>query len=168
MRKFFKNLSSVLLAIVAWLVISTLFWNWVVNLVTDTVPAKKITVFIEADDVDTEAIERYLEEELPDGIKMAKAHPFSYAFFDSSNLLRADVFVIKASNVEQYSESLDRNSEFSGVKIYDAGTKTGALTSVASFGGEDCYIFIGASSPHLEDGAAEYAAKRLIEYKNGR
>lgn len=180
MKRFLKNFSSQIYLYIAWIVLSTMFWGWIFNLVTDTVPAKKITVFIEAESVEETELSEKLEEELPEGIKMAQVHSFSYAFFDSQNLLNADVFIVKASNVEQYSgsfaplpaELLSDGFEFSekdsvkyGIKVYDAATKTGILNQYAEFGDEDCYLFLGADSVHLEDGAALFAAKRLLSIR---
>ena len=177
MKKFFKNLSSVLIAVAAWCVVSSIFWGWVINLVTDTVPAKKVVIFIEAEKVDDLSLSEALYPDLPDGIKMAKVYPFSYAMFDAQNLLTADVFIIKASKIEEYSASLAESADLPagefgysddsslprGVKVYDAASGKGYLTDYVEYGDEDCYLFIGASSPHLEDGAAEYAAKLLLD-----
>ncbi len=180
MKKFFKNLASVLIAIAAWCVVSSIFWGWIINLVTDTIPAKKVVIFIEAEKVDELSLEEALAPDLPDGIKMAKVHSFSYAMFDAQNLLNADVFIIKGSKIEEYSASLSPDAELPegrfgysdgdglprGVKVYDAATGEGCLKDfVDYYGDEDCYLFIGASSPHIGDGAAEYAAKLLLELK---
>ena len=112
---------------------------------------------------------------------MAKVHSFSYAMFDAQNLLNADVYIIKASKIEEYSASLSSDAELPegkfgyseggelprGVKVYDGATGEGYLKDFVNYyGDEDCYLFIGASSPHIEDGAAEYAAKLLLEIQN--
>ena len=181
MKRFFKNLWSVLLAIAAWCVVSSIFWGWVINLVTDTVPAKKVVIFIEAEKVDELSLEEAMAPDLPERIKMAKVHSFSYAMFDAQNLLNADVYIIKASKIEEYSASLSSDAELPegkfgyseggdlprGVKVYDAATGEGYLKDFVNYyGDEDCYLFIGASSPHIEDGAAGYAAKLLLEIQN--
>ena len=35
-----------------------------------------------------------LEEDLPEGIRMIRVHPFSYAAFDESALLQADLYIV--------------------------------------------------------------------------
>ncbi|MBQ7670860.1 MAG: hypothetical protein IJS45_09095 [Clostridia bacterium] len=181
MKRFFKNLGSVLILMLAWAVVSTMFWGWIMNLVTDTVPAKKLTVFIEADKVDTDGVEDILYDGLSEGLTMVKVHPFSYAFFDSQTLLNSDVFVVKGSNIEQYIGSFEplpdalKDSGYEyyvsedgaplGIKVYDKASGTGILSEYVTYGDEDCYLFIGSSSPHLEDGAALFAAEKLLGAK---
>ena len=178
MKRFFKNVGSHIYLFLAWIVLSTIFWGWIFNIVTDTTPAKKITVFIEAESLDDKALAQYLSDDLPDGIKMVKVHPFSYAFFDSETLLSSDVFIVKESNIEKYSGSFyPLGEKFSpgeyyengdgvlGFKVYDAAEQRGILSDYAVFGDEDCYIFIGAKSPHIEDGFALDTLKKLIEIK---
>ena len=40
-----KNIFSQLHTFVLWLLASILFWGWIFTFVTDTVPAKKVTVY---------------------------------------------------------------------------------------------------------------------------
>ena len=181
MKRFFKNLGSVLIMMLAWAVVSTMFWGWIMNLVTDTVPAKKLVVFIEADNVNCEGVEDILYDGLPEGLTMVKVHPFSYAFFDSQTLLNSDTFIVKESNIEQYIGSFeplpdslvneDREYYISddgaplGIKVYDSAAENGILSEYVTYGDEDCYLFIGSSSPHLEDGAALFVAEKLLGAK---
>ena len=181
MIKFFKNLGSIITAILAWIVLSTIFWGWLFNLVTDTTPAHKVTFFIESEALEDDELAFLLEEDMPEGIKMIKVHPFSFAFFDSNTLLSADVYIVKKSNIEQYRDSfapLDGalssgeygdvyaiDSEPYGIKVYDAATGEGILSSFATYPDEDCYLFIGSASAHLEDGISYIYAERLLNIK---
>lgn len=181
MIKFFKNLGSIITAILAWIVLSTLFWGWLFNLVTDTTPKHKVTIFIEGEAVEDDALALALEEDMPEGIKMVKVHPFSFAFFDSNTLLSADVYIVKKSNIEQYRDSfaplggklssgeygevLEIDSEVLGIKVYDAASGEGILSDYVTYPGEDCYLFVGSSSAHLEDGISYIYAERLLNFK---
>ena len=125
-----------------------------------------------------------LEEDLPAGIKMIKAHPFSYAAFGNGDLLAADLFVVRESELEEMlpsfapldGEELDcgdrerfvRDGVFCGVKLKDASGGPGAAETYIGYEpGENYYLFFNAESPHLGsgDGAALRVAESLMKLK---
>ena len=76
---------------VFWALLSTILWAWIFTLLTDTVPEKKVTLYVQTEDCRSVELTLKLEEEKPEGIKMVKVHPFSYAAFGNRELLEADV-----------------------------------------------------------------------------
>lgn len=167
-----KRVLSVIPACVLWLVISTVLWGFIFNIATDTSPKKKITVFIDAENVADADLAEYLEADKPSGIKMIKVHPFSYAMFGDDEITRADVFIIGEKEIEKYvgafAECLVDGDYFVldgvrvGVKIYDKTTKTGAAAQYIGYGDDDYYLLFGNKSAHLDDGAALDVAKKII------
>lgn len=188
--KTLKNLFSYLYVFIIWIILSTMVWNWVFNLATDTSAANKVTVYIESGGVESTGLAVALEKKLVPPLKMVKVHPFSYAMMGSSDLLNADIFIVKESNIEQYKNSFAAlesvsgglsvvSGKFpgdiyyidgiaSGIKVYDGAARSGAaLDYVAYDPGEDCYLFFGNGSAHLEDGIALKAALEISELNGG-
>ena len=176
-----KNIWSQMHRFVLWAVISTIFWAWIFTLVTDTVPAKKVTIYIQTENCRSAELGLKLEETMPEGIRMIKAHPFSYAVFGQNDLLNADFFVIRESEAEEMlpsfapleGESLDcgdrerfcRDGIWYGVKVWDTASGEGDARSYLAYEeGEDYYLFFNADSPHLSsgDGAALRVAETLL------
>ena len=178
--RIFKNVFSKLYVFLIWIIFSTMIWGWIFNLVTDTTVDKKVTLFIEAPVLQDTELAVYLEEDMPEGIKMIKVHPFSYAMINADLLLGSDLFIVRESNIEQYAEDLapidpslyDGDSEIYyidsvayGIKVYDHATKSGLAAEYIEYYDEDCYLFFGADSTHISDGAALRVAERLLELK---
>ena len=165
-----------------WALVSVFLWSFVFSFLTDATPAKKLTVYISAEKVqDVELAARLEESGLPDGIRMIKVHPFSYAMFSDSDLLSADLYVVKASEADGWRDSfrplpdgltgeLDLGDGVRGIRVYDAETGEGVFDELIAYAvpgvpAEDYYLFFGAGSQHTEegDGAALWLAQRFLE-----
>ncbi len=160
-----KNIASQFYLYLLWLLVSVLVWGWVFTRITDTAPEKKVTVFVNAYAVEARALSVELEKSMPEGIKMIRVRPFSYAMFEESSILGADIFIIKGSEIESYRDSLAGD----GIKIYDARTGHGAARQYIRYtidgeAPEDYYLFYGVESVHTgeKDEAAFAVAQTLL------
>lgn len=179
-----KNIASQLHIYLLWLFAAALLWGWIFTFVTDTRPERKVTVFVEALDCRDRDLAVELEKTMPEGIRMIKVHPFTYAMFDEGTLLGADLYIVPASHVEEYRESFADAAGLplaagravgpaGGVRIYEAAGTGGAdsyITYAPPGGaGEDYYLFFGVNSLHAAalngtgDDAALAVAERLLE-----
>ena len=165
-----------------WALVSFLLWSYVFTFLTDAAPAKKLTLYISAYAVeDVELAARLEEGGLPDGIRMVKVHPFSYAMFGETDLLSADLYVVKASEASGWRDSfrplpadmtgdLDLGGGIQGIRVYDAAAGAGVYDELIDYApegvpAEDCYLFFGSGSLHTEsaDGAAKWLARHFLE-----
>ena len=97
-----KNILSQLHTYVLWLLLSAVFWGWIFSaFITDTKPEKKVVVYVDAA-CEEKQLDLLLEDPMPRGLRMVRCHAFSYAVFDSNALLNADLFIVPASDVEEY------------------------------------------------------------------
>ena len=160
--KIVKRILSQLHSFVLWLLISALFWSWIFTFVTDTSPDRKVTVYCKVPEVQEVNLAAALEERMPDGLKMIKAHSFDYVMFGTDAFYQGDVFIVPASEIEYYAEMLVPMEGEQGVKVYDAAAGIGAATAYIRYGTEDYYLFLGAGSVHLEDGKALAVAQALL------
>ena len=173
-----KRTVSALHNYVLWLLIAVFLWGFVFTRLTDVAPERKVTVFVDAYAVEDAALAAELEKYAPEGIKMVKVHPFSYAMFQTSTLRSADVFIVKASDMEQYRPDLRpmepwadgtyyrADGEVWGLRVYDASSGTGAAErfiryAVPDEAPVDYYLCFGKESLHAE--TAEDAAYRIAE-----
>lgn len=158
--RFIKNVFSKLHAFVLWALLAAVFWGWIFTIVTDTSPERKISVYCYVPELrDTElAVE--LEKDMPEGIKMIKVHTFEYVMFNVDLIENGDIYILPKSRIGDYLELLAPGDQ--GEKIYDAATDTGAAAGFMGYRDEDYYLFIGANSPHLEDGKARAVADALL------
>ncbi len=101
-----KNIFSRLHEYILWALISAVFWSWIFTMVTDAAPEKKVSVFADTYAVQDAALAAELQKSAPEGIRMVKVHPFSYAAFDSSTLTSGDVFLVRVSDLEAFREDL--------------------------------------------------------------
>ena len=182
--QFLKNVWSQLHRFVLWALLSTVFWAWIFTLVTDTVPEKKVTVYVLTEECRSTELALQLEETRPEGIKMIKVHPFSYAAFGNADLLGADLYIVGEKDAEEMlpsfapldgedwdpdgREELRRDGTLYGVKIYDGAAGAGAAASFIGYEpGQDYYLFFNADSLHLGsgDGAALRVAEALLKLK---
>ena len=160
--KTIKKIFSQLLIYCTWIIISTLVWSWLFNIATDTSAQKKITVFVEAEEVSDNAFAVYLESVMPEKLKMVKVHPFSYAMFDEYTLTHADIYIVKADEAEKYIESFapienredgkeyfEYDGKTYGIKIYDAATGRGSEKEYITYSDCDYYLFYGVNSVHI-------------------
>ncbi len=174
-KRFFSQLPYYLL----WLLASALLWSWIVGLMTDTQPAKKITFFLNVDAVEEAALSDALEAALPPGLRMVKAHAFSYALFNQDAIRRADVLVVPASQMAEFlpdlaaldvspsAETWTDGGAVYGLRCYDAQSGAGAAQDYVRYPApdaapEDFYLCLTKESPHLDDGAALRVAERYL------
>lgn len=157
-----KNIFSMLHIFLLWMLLSAVFWGWIFTFVTDTSPDRKVSVYCHVPEINDKALAVSLEENMPDGLRMIKVHSFDYVMFDVESIGMGDIFIIPASEIEQYSDSLLYMGADSGVKVYDASSRTGVAEEYISYSDEDHYLFLGAGSVHLEDGKALAVAQQLL------
>ena len=96
-----KNILSQLHTFVLWLLASAIFWGWIFTFVTDTSVEKKITVYCEVPQMEDRLLAAALEEDMPEGLRMIKVHPFSYVMFDMESIGKGDIFIIPAADREE-------------------------------------------------------------------
>ncbi len=184
--KILKNIFSQLHVYVLWLLLSTVLWGWIFSsFITDTKPEYKVVVYADAARCADRELSLRLEDPLPPGLRMVRVHPFSYAMFDRDALLKADLFVVPASEAGEYLSAFSPltipfPSPFGepwksegvpyGVKIYDAASGRGAAGKYIGYAPEeDYYLFFGAKSVHAAaitgsgDDAALDVARRLLD-----
>ena len=100
-----RRIFSRLYVYILWCFLAFLAVGLLFSRIDDTDAARKVTLFADVPAVEDAALASYLEEVMPEGIRMIKVHPFSYAMFDSDNLLSADLYIVPASHVEDYAGS---------------------------------------------------------------
>ncbi len=158
-----KNILRQLHTFVLWALASALLWSWIFTFVTDTSPDRKVTVYCYVDEIRDTELACALERTMPEGLKMIKVHSFRYVMFNIDSIENGDIFVVPASVIGEYDELFtDVNGQY-GVKIYDAASHTGAAAEYLGYGDEDYYLFLGANSPHLEDGKALAVAMDILK-----
>ena len=176
-----KSVWSQLHRFVLWALLSTILWAWIFTLVTDTVPEKKVTLYVQTEGCRSVELTLKLEEEKPEGIKMIKVHPFSYAAFGNRELLTSDLYAVREADAEEMlpsfapldGEMLDtggrelfiRDGVCYGVKLAGPGEKGAAASYMGYEPGESYYLFFNAESSHLGsgDGAALRVAEALLK-----
>ena len=97
---------------VIWILVSAVFVSFLFNLATDVRREKKVTIFAQVDSIREAELETVLAEDLPEGIKMIKAHTFSYSLFGVSELGEDDIYIVKASDIDQYAGNFAPLDEF--------------------------------------------------------
>ena len=97
---------------------------------------------------------------------MIKVHRFTEALFGDRTFLNADIYIVRASDVEELRDAFSGE----GIKVYDAETGRGAADGYISYWvpgaeSEDYYLFYGINSLHTgkQDTAAFYVAERFME-----
>ena len=183
--RFFRNILSQLHSYVLWALLSAVVWGWIfTSFVCDAPAAKKVVIYVDAPVTMDRELDIRLEEELPRGIRMIRVHPFSYAVFDESALLNADLFVIPASHAEQFAPSFlsvpEGDAEpvegLRGFTMYDAVSGKGSAGKYIAYESpgdepENYYLFIGGSTLHAAsltgagDDAALQVARTLLGIK---
>lgn len=180
-----RAILSKLYLYILWAFLAVLICGTLFTRLTDTVPARKVTLYADVPAVSDRALAWELEKEKPEGIRMIQVHPFSYAMFDTENLLGADLYIVPEGEVEVYSGSFRslegagfeteggciRCGELWGVRVWDAAGKTGVAADYIRYPDEDCYLFINANSVHAAsltgtgDDAALAIARALLAIK---
>ena len=160
--RFFKNIFSKLHSFVLWLLISAVFWGWIFTIVTDTTADKKVTVYCMVPALEDTALSVALEERMPEGLSAVRVHTFDYVMFNTEEFYKADAFILPASEIETYAELFAPVEGEWGVKVYDAATGVGIAGEYIQYPEEDCYLFLGKDSAHLEDGMAMEVVRELL------
>lgn len=173
---------------VSWALFSVIMWGWIITLVTDTTPRKKLSVFIDSYACEDKALSMKLEEDKPEGIRMIKVHPFSYALFGETGFTGADIYVIRASQIEVYITDFLSIEAFAkehpeygyyhgddgkpyGIKVYDTSSGDGAAQAYITYKtpanslspAEDYYLFFGKASCHVGNKEDDSLAFKLAE-----
>ena len=176
--KLLKNIWSQLHLYLLWGMASVLIWGLVFSFLTDAPPEKKVTLFIDVEECRDQALREELEKDLPEGIRMIQVHPFSYAMFNEQTLLDADLYIVPASNIEDYHESflllpgaeIAEGREEGGILVHSAASGDGIAASYIGYDqAEDYYLFFGVNSLHASplsgrgDDAAFAVADTLLQ-----
>ena len=184
-----KNIAAQIPAYLLWVIASVLIWGFVFTRLTDTVPERKVTIYVNAFECSDRALAAVLQEDAPAPIRMVKVHPISYIMFDQTSIQYADLFILRGSDVEKLTDSLaplpesvapadaEDRIEVGGVClgrcIYRADRDEGRATDyityrMDNYPAEDYYLCFGARSVHLgeaygcADDAAVTVAQRLL------
>ncbi len=161
-----RKVLSLLTRMVLFLLMSALLWNFVINLLTDTAPKNKITVYISAepDALKDRELSYALEKKMPEGIRMVRCHAFKYLMVDSSAFSKGDLYVLSESEAGQYAGLFSPLSEEflslpgalvldgvpCGVRVWDHLAHGGCAGSYIGFEetDSDWYLFFGKDSVH--------------------
>lgn len=165
-----NKLLDLLPLMVMWLVLSVLVWGWIFNLLTDTKPENKLTLFIDAQVENATDLAVAMEGQLTGDVRMAKVHPFTYAMMSADALQTADLYIARASMLAEYGdwvrplpeelcsagETIEHGGEQVGLLFRRAG-EDGPLSAYVTYdmpgaAPEDYYLFVGAGSCHAGDG----------------
>ena len=160
-----KNILSQLHSFILWLLMSALVWGYVFTFVTDTSADKKVTVYCKVPEVQDTALAAALEKQMPEGLRMIKVHSFDYVMFDVESFYQGDIFILPASDIEEYAGILAPVGGDQGIKVYDSASGEGAATAYIRYADEDYYLFLGADSVHSDDGRALEVALTLLGLK---
>ena len=171
-----RTVFRVIRRLLACLIISAVFWSWIFNFLTDAAPERKILLYADMRDFRWKELAITLEEDLPEGIRLVQAHPFSYAMVNSAEVEQADLYVLTAAQAEERAdwlqpvpeslaagrETLDREGIPCGLRLDPAGA---AYFSFAEGEGAPWYLCFGKKSLHNPDvpGAADDAALRIAQ-----
>lgn len=182
MRRVRRILSSIPKYLL-WAVLSTLIWMWIFTLITDASAEKKVVLYADVPELADPGLAVKLEESLPEGIKMVKAHSFSYSMFSGEELMASDLYIVRGSDIPSYYESFlplpeayaagGETYAYQGVtyglRVYDAASGKGAASSYITYTGgeraaEDYYLCFGVTSLHCgkQDEAAFSIADTLL------
>lgn len=172
---------------VLWFFFAFLFCGLVFSRLGDTGAAHKITLYADVPAMRDTELASELEREMPEGIRMVKVHPFSYAMFDTDDLLGADLYIISESHVEEYADSFRiiegvtfdseggcfRDGKLWGALVWNAEKGEGIATDYIDYPDEDCWLFFNKDSQHIlsmsgeGDDAAVLIARRLLDLTGG-
>lgn len=178
-----KRFWNLVPALILWLMLSIFLWGWIFTFLTDTAPENKLTLFVDAAVPEATGLAVKLEEiALDDTIRMVKVRPFSYAMLDGEPLRRADLYIVREGNLEEYGDWFaplpedfsdigqiwEKDGVPMGVKVYDHETGLGAAAAYITYENpqypdEDYYLLFGKASAHLKDGRALPMAMQLLD-----
>ena len=166
-----KAIWSNLHVYVLWLLISAIFWGWIFSLVSDVPDAKKVTILLYAPECRETELDLELEKSMPEEIRQIRAHLFSYILFEDDQVLDADLYVIPGRDAESMPQAFrplpeelaDREGVFAANgTAYGLPIGQAAASFVSYPPDETYYLFFGAKSKHIEDGAALAVAEAFL------
>ncbi|MBR4236581.1 MAG: hypothetical protein IKR85_11065 [Clostridia bacterium] len=172
--KTLRRILALIPLMLLWLMLSALIWGFVISRLTDTAPARKLEIYIDAPAPGADAMCAALEDAfLPyDGIDMLRVHTFEYAMFGGSPVLTGDIFIIPASTLDayphafaQYPQSFGANSVYGFPVAYSAEDARGAAQEYISYLNEDYVVCVRADSVHVQDGSAFELVRLMLDGK---
>ena len=172
---------------ILWFFFAFLSVGFLFSRLGDTDAAHKVTLYADVPSMRDTELAAELERELPEGIRMVKVHPFSYAMFDSYDLPGADLYIIPESAAEDYLESMRaiggagfdeedgyyRDGVLWGVRVWCAEEDKGAAAAWIDYPDENCWLFFNKDSLHVYtlsgagDDAAIDVARHLLALTDG-
>ena len=176
--RIFKRILSNIHRYVVCALLSVVFWGWLFSVVTDAVPAKKVTVLVDTPAVDEVALAKKLKEDLPEGLRTVKVYPLSYMDFSFGMSDEGDIYILPESSMEKSVELLCPiegsdgyvyDGNVYGLLIHEAGADTLCASDYITFAAdENYYLCFTKSSLHLgelngsRDGAALEIAEKIL------
>ena len=162
-RAFFRGAADVVPLLILWGFFTLIFGSFVFYRITDTVPARKITVFMDGVTVREDQLAAEMEERMGEPIRMVQVHPFSYMMFGTEDLKSADLFIVPDCRRAEYADWFAPGEDCPVMFDPADGTAVaGEYFLYGRDGAEGPYrLYIGAESPHLADGLAREAARVL-------
>ena len=184
LKRFFSRVPKYIL----WLLGAFFFWQFVFNIITDAPEEKKVCLYADVPQINETALAVKLEEYMPEGIRQVQVRPFSYFMWDQNAILEADLYIIRASDAEEYLESFAPvkdafagaeniwtcDGTAFGITVYSPETGECAAGEYITYvsgdtADEECILFINSASLHAKsitgtglDDAALDAALALI------
>lgn len=147
-----------------WALVAVFFSSFVFYQITDTVPANKLTLYVDGEVQNEIQLASLLEKGLSSPIRMVQVHPFTYAMFGSDALRAADLYIVPDSDLEQFADWFAPGEE--SVTVHDPETGVSVAGTWLLYTPEETYrLYLGANSAHLEDGLARQGAELLINLK---
>ncbi len=149
---------------ILWAMLSALVWSFVFNIITDTDPTRKLTLFADAETPGAAELAAELEKETGAGIRMVKVHPFTYAMMDASEINGSDLYIVSEERFDEFAawyapvpESLrdghtlrESDGEPRGILIHDP--EAAPDQAWIRFGQQRYYLTFGVKSRHLPGG----------------
>lgn len=156
-----KKIVKLLPLLGIWALTAIFLSSFVFYQITDTDAAHKITLYVDGEVQREDQLAARLEKKMAAPVRMVQVHPFRYAMFGSAALKAADLFIVPDSEKDLYIDWFAPGEE--GIPVYDPESGTSFCGSWILYSPEDTYrLYIGAGSPHLEDGLARQAAGLLL------
>ncbi len=144
-----------------WLIAAVILGSFVFYRITDTDPARKITLWVDGDLRQEEQLAALLEKSLPDSVRMVQVHAFRYAMFGSEALKAADLYIVPDGEKDQFAGWFAPGEE--GIPVSGPEAAVPVASAWILYRPEETYrLYLGAGSPHLEDGLAAQAAGVLL------
>lgn len=149
---------------VVWVIVSIMFWSWIVVRVTDALPKNKVVLYADLYEIDGDAVEQAAEPYLPEGIKFLEVNMFDSMLFQPTAVLTGDLYLIPERDMADYAASfvpLDR-SAFAGASFYELdgqavgvcvfdpdGSVAIAKDKIGYFPDQRCYLCVNRESKHI-------------------